>query len=87
MFFKSLLKHFKGCGSGFTELDENFYAQTLLNFAIHRRQNETRSRKRILLKTICVNSAVSRGKLAATGLWKSDYGLPSHLLSPRQLQL
>jgi hypothetical protein len=36
-----LTKHFKGFGSGFTELHAKLDADTLLDFAIHRRQNET----------------------------------------------
>jgi hypothetical protein len=47
MFSKSLTKHFKGFGSGFTELEAKLDANTLLEFAIHRRQNETRSGKSI----------------------------------------
>jgi hypothetical protein len=35
------MKHFKGFGGGFTELDAKFVADTLLDFAIHRRQKET----------------------------------------------
>jgi hypothetical protein len=53
MFSKSLMKHFKGFGSGFTELHEKLDADTLLDFAIRRSQRETRS----------VHSAVSRGIL------------------------
>jgi hypothetical protein len=37
--------------------------QELLDFAIHRRQNETRSRKITRVKTVYVYSAVSRGTL------------------------
>jgi hypothetical protein len=42
-FSKSLTKHFKGFGSGFTELHTKLDADKLLNVAIHRRQNETQS--------------------------------------------
>jgi hypothetical protein len=38
---KSLTKHFMSFGSGFTELHAVFDADTLLDFAIHHRQNET----------------------------------------------
>jgi hypothetical protein len=41
MFSKILTKHFKGFGSGFAELHVKLDADTLLDFAIHRRQNET----------------------------------------------
>jgi hypothetical protein len=50
MFTKSLTKHFKGSGSGFTELNAKLDADTLLNFAIHGRQNKTRSRKSTCVK-------------------------------------
>jgi hypothetical protein len=61
MFFKSLTKHFKGFGSGFTELHAKLDADALHDFAIHRRQNETRIRKSTRVKI--VHSAVSRGRL------------------------
>jgi hypothetical protein len=48
MFSKSLTKHFKGFGSGFTELRAKLDSDMLLDFAIHRRQNETRSRKSLV---------------------------------------
>jgi hypothetical protein len=38
-------------------------AAALLNFAIHRRQNKTQSRKSTHVKTMRVHSAVSRGRL------------------------
>jgi hypothetical protein len=63
MFAKSLTKHFKVFGGGFTELHAKFDADTLLDFAIHRRQNETRSRKSTHVKTVRVHSAVSHGRL------------------------
>jgi hypothetical protein len=40
MFPKSLTKHFKGFGSGFTELHAKLNSDALLDFAIHRRQQE-----------------------------------------------
>jgi hypothetical protein len=43
MFSKSFTKHFKGFGSRFTELHAKLDADMLLDFAIHRRQNETQS--------------------------------------------
>jgi hypothetical protein len=63
MFSKSLTKHFKGFGSGFTELHAKLDADTLLDFAIHHRQNKTRSRKSTRVKTVRVDTAVSRGRL------------------------
>jgi hypothetical protein len=39
---QSLMKHFKGFGSGFTELHAKLDADTFLDFAIHHRHNETR---------------------------------------------
>jgi hypothetical protein len=63
MFSKSVTKHFKGFGSGFTELHAKFDADTLLDFVIHHRQNETQSRKSTRVKTVHVHNAVSRGRL------------------------
>jgi hypothetical protein len=63
MFSKSLKNHFKHFGSGFTELHAQLDADTLLDFAIHHRQNETRSRKNTRVKTMHVHSAVSSGRL------------------------
>jgi hypothetical protein len=63
MFSKSLTKYFKGFGSEFTELHTKLNADTLLDFAIRRRQNETRSRKSTHVKTVRVHSAVSHGRL------------------------
>jgi hypothetical protein len=37
------MKHFSRFGSGFTELHAKVEADILLNFAIHRRQNITKS--------------------------------------------
>jgi hypothetical protein len=41
MFSKNLRKHFKVFGSGFTKLHATLDADTLLDFAIHHRQNKT----------------------------------------------
>jgi hypothetical protein len=38
---KSLIKYLEGFGRGFTELHAKLDADTLLDFAIHRTQNET----------------------------------------------
>jgi hypothetical protein len=48
---------------GFTELHAKLDADTLLDFAIHRRQNETQSGKSTRVKTMRVHSAVSHGRL------------------------
>jgi hypothetical protein len=53
----------KGFGSGFTELHAKFDEDILLDFAIHHRQNETRSQKSTNVKTMLVHSAMSRGRL------------------------
>jgi hypothetical protein len=53
----------KGFGRGFTELRAEIDADTLLDFAIHHRQNETQSRKSTRVKAMRVHSAVSRGRL------------------------
>jgi hypothetical protein len=63
MFPKSHMKHFKGFGSGFTQLQAKLDADTLLDFAIHCRQNETQSQKNTCIKTMHVHSAVSCGRL------------------------
>jgi hypothetical protein len=46
MFFKSLTKHLKGFGDGFTELRAKFDADTLLDFAFHRRQKRNKKSKK-----------------------------------------
>jgi hypothetical protein len=63
MFSESLTKHLKGFSSGFTELRAKHDADTLLDFAFHRRQNEELSWKSTRVKIIRVHSAVSRGRL------------------------
>jgi hypothetical protein len=63
MLSKSLTKHFKAFGSVFTKLHAKIDADTLLDFAICRRQNETQSRKSTCVKTVRVHSMVSRGRL------------------------
>jgi hypothetical protein len=57
------MKHFKVFSSGFTKLHAKLDADMLLYFAIHRRQNETQSRKGTHVKTMHVHSTVSRGRL------------------------
>jgi hypothetical protein len=63
VFSQILTMHFKGLGIGFTELHAKLYVDTLLDFAIHRRQNETRIRKSTRIETMRVHSAVSNGRL------------------------
>jgi hypothetical protein len=62
MFSESPMKHFKGPGSGFAECHAKLDADTLLDFAIHRKQKEIRSPKITRVKTMLVRSAVSRGR-------------------------
>jgi hypothetical protein len=57
------MKHFKDFGSEFTMLHTKLDADTLLDFAIHCRQNETQSPKSTRVKTMHVHSAVSGGRL------------------------
>jgi hypothetical protein len=54
---------FRGFGSGFTELHAKLDADTLLCFAIHRRQNETQSQKSTYIKQSCIRNTMSHGKL------------------------
>jgi hypothetical protein len=49
------MKHFKGFHSEFTKLHAELDKDTLLDFAIHRRQNETKSKKHL-----CINNAPSQ---------------------------
>jgi hypothetical protein len=63
MFSIRLTKHFKVFGGGFTELHTKLDADTLLNFAIHRRQDETQNQKSTRVKTMHVHSMVSCGRL------------------------
>jgi hypothetical protein len=87
MFSKSLMKDFKCFGSGFTALHVEYNADTLLDFAINSRQNETRGRKSTRVTTIQVHRAVSHGRLMHSLVLRNcDLGLPSHLLPPRRLQ-
>jgi hypothetical protein len=60
---QSLMKHFKGFGLGFTELHAKLDADTMLDFAIYRKQNNTQSPKSTHVKTMHAHSAVSRGRL------------------------
>jgi hypothetical protein len=54
---------FQSFDRGFTELHTKLDADTLLDFAIDRRKNETRRRKSSRVRTMCVHSSVSRGRL------------------------
>jgi hypothetical protein len=57
------MKHFKGFGNRSAKLHAKLDANMLLNFAIHRRQNETQSQKNTCVKTKHVHSVVSCGRL------------------------
>jgi hypothetical protein len=56
---KSLTKHLKADGSGFTELHAKLDADTLLDVAIHLRRDEKRSRRstRVIIIIMLVYSA------------------------------
>jgi hypothetical protein len=54
---------FQVFSSGYTEVHTKFDADTLLDFAIHHKQNETRSRKDTCVKAVRVHSVVSCGRL------------------------
>jgi hypothetical protein len=62
-FSESLTKHFNGFGSGFTKLHAELDEDTLLDVAVHRRQNETQSQESTCVKTMRVHSAVSHDRL------------------------
>jgi hypothetical protein len=81
MFSKNFTKHFEGFGSRFTELRAKLDADTLLDFAIHHRQNETWSGKSTHAKTVCSQRGVT-WQTDTIGLQKCDLGLSSHPLSP-----
>jgi hypothetical protein len=57
------MKHFKDFGSGFTEIHTKHDADTLLDFAIHRKQNKAQSQESTLLKTVLFHSVVLSGRL------------------------
>jgi hypothetical protein len=63
MFYKNLTEHFRDFGGIFTELDVKLDADTLLNFAIYHRQNETQSYKNTPVKAIHVHREVSLARL------------------------
>jgi hypothetical protein len=87
MFSKSLMKHFKGFGSGFSKFHAKLDADTLINFSIHRRQDKTKHKvkKHSFKSNVCSQRGVM-WQTDAIGFPKCDLGLPSHLVSPRQLQ-
>jgi hypothetical protein len=60
---QKLHEAFQGFGSGFTEPNAKLDADTLIDFANHRIQNETRSCKSTHLKTMRVHSPFSRARL------------------------
>jgi hypothetical protein len=57
------MKHFKGFGSGFTELQAKLNADTLLDFAIHHRQKRNTKSKKHSCKNNASSQQVSRGRL------------------------
>jgi hypothetical protein len=57
------MKYLKAFGSGFTGLQAKLDADTLLDFAIHHSQKETRSQKSSRVKTMPVHRAASHGRL------------------------
>jgi hypothetical protein len=63
MFSINHTKHFKEFVNGFTELHTKLDADTLLDFAIDRKQNETRSQKSTRVKAMHIHNAVSHGRL------------------------
>jgi hypothetical protein len=60
---KVLQKPHEGFNIGFRDLHAKLDADTSLDFDIHLKQNETRNRKIIRVKTMLVHCAVSRGRL------------------------
>jgi hypothetical protein len=58
MFSESIMKHFMGFGSGFTELHAKHDADMLHDFAIYHKQNGAQSQKSSYLKTMHVHSEV-----------------------------
>jgi hypothetical protein len=85
MFSKGLTKHFKGVGSGFTELHAKLDADTLLDLPSIADKANTKSKKHSHKNSVCSQHGVT-WQTDAVGFQKCDIGLPSHLLSPRQLQ-
>jgi hypothetical protein len=83
---KSLTKHFKGFGSGFTELDAKLDADRLLILPSISDKMKHEVNKSTCVKTMHAHSMGSPGT-DAIGFWKCDLGLPSHPLSQRQLHL
>jgi hypothetical protein len=80
------MKHFKGFGSRFTKLHTELDADTLLNFVIHCRQNETQSKKKQSCRNIACTQCGVTWETVAIGLRKCDLGLPYQRLSLRQLE-
>jgi hypothetical protein len=54
-----LQKYFKGFGSGFTKLHAKLDADMLLEFAICRRQKETKSKKHSCKNNVCSQRGVT----------------------------
>jgi hypothetical protein len=65
---KSPKRHFKCSSRGYTKLYEKLDADMLLDFAIHCRQNKTRSRKSTRVKTNACSQRVVTWQTDAAGL-------------------
>jgi hypothetical protein len=88
MFSKASRSISRVSGYGFTELHAWIYADTFLEFAIHRRQNGEQNGERngwsIRVKAMPVHSAVT-WQINSIRLRNHITGLRSHLLTPRHL--
>jgi hypothetical protein len=69
------MEHLKDSCSRVTKFHAKLDADMLLNFAIHRGQNETRVKKAPCKKNACSQCGVM-WQTDATGLQKCDLGLP-----------
>jgi hypothetical protein len=83
--FKKLMKHFKGFSTRFTKIHAKLDADALLACTIHHRQKQT-YRKMTLVETTWLHCG-ARWQADAIGLQKCDFGLPSFLLSRRQVTM
>jgi hypothetical protein len=62
-YFSKASKKLQEFGSSYTKLHTKLDADTLLNIVIHHRKNKTQSGKSAHVKTMCVHSVVSHGRL------------------------
>jgi hypothetical protein len=70
----------KSLNSGFTERHAKLEADTLLDFAVHCRQNKTQSKKSTRMKIMRVHSA-SMWQIGSVGLRKCDLAPPPQIFS------